>query len=939
MPQTRHLGLVYWNIARKLLMRKYFPALLSIAAICSAADFKTGQAARLVIGQKTFTAQTPAATTDDPLTAPGAVLGAVGGVAVANGIVIVADDNRVGAAPDNNRVLIYRNLAAQLPGLTSEIQPYAGRCPVCGGMADVVLGQPDFSTSDLKPASAQTLRLPTAVATDGRVLVVADTDNNRVLIWKSIPTTNQQPADLVLGQPDFKSTVVNEGRGAVPTARSFRGPQGVWVQGGKLFVADTQNHRVLIWNSIPTSNFQPADIVLGQPSFEAATQDNLAATTVAAKPDNMLNPVSVTTDGVSLLVSDLGHNRVLMWNSIPTKNQTPADLALGQPDLTSAVANNSSALCDSNGTDSSGNNTYPAKCEATLNFPRFALSDGKRLFIADGGNDRVLVFNTIPNASGYRADVILGQPASIVNQNSDSAAPLQRSSADSVRTPMGMAWDGTNLYVTDPFNRRVMVFSLAETDLPYTGVRNAASRDVYAVGTVSFSGTINEGDEVTITIGGKDYKYKVLKDDTFTSVVNSFVSLINAGTGDPNVFASPNATLAMVVLTARTSGEPGNNVTLTTALSTSAQIVATTPGATLAGGQDAAKIAPGTIVSIVGDNLSDSSESAPADAQQLPFELANTQVYFDGIRAPLFYVSPSQINTQVPWEVLDATSINAYVRTRRSDGTYSVTNAIAVPIVPQNPGIFAESGPDPRPGVVMHGSSYATGTVSVDGTAQAGDTATIIIEDRQYTYTVQDGDTLNTIRDALVSLIHNGDERVDAFPSSIFTRVRLRARVAGPAGNGIVFSAKANDSAQVIMTATGAALCCANIAYSRVTDDNPAIPGETLIIYATGLGLVTPDEAKQGLNDGIAYNGPELNQPNESVYAMAGGKTANTLFAGAKLRTVGVFEVQLELNSDIPTDPQTQMTIAQDIYVSNIVTFPVRSPKDDVPPPTPTPTP
>jgi len=33
--------------------------------------------------------------------------------------------------------------------------------------------------------------------------MVADTQNNRVLIWNSIPTQNNQPADLVLGQPNL----------------------------------------------------------------------------------------------------------------------------------------------------------------------------------------------------------------------------------------------------------------------------------------------------------------------------------------------------------------------------------------------------------------------------------------------------------------------------------------------------------------------------------------------------------------------------------------------------------------------------------------------------------------------------------------------------------------------------------------------------------------
>ena len=36
----------------------------------------------------------------------------------------------------------------------------------------------------------------------------------------------------------------------------------------------------------------------------------------------------------------------------------------------------------------------------------------------------------------------------------------------------------------------------------------------------------------------------------------------------------------------------------------------------------------------------------------------------------------------------------------------------------------------------------------------------------------------------------------------------------------------------------------------------------------------------------------------------------------------------MQLNADIPTNPQTQLTIAQDIYVSNIVTFPVFIPNE-----------
>jgi hypothetical protein len=165
----------------------------------------------------------------------------------------------------------------------------------------------------------------------------------------------------------------------------MRGPQGVWIQNGKLFVADTQNHRVLIFNSIPTANGAAADLVLGQKDLASFVEPDLTKNSNDATPSSLSSPVSVTSDGVRLYVADLGHNRVLIWNSIPASNAAAADVVVGQPDLNSALANNSSKLCPSNGTDTDNKPTYPRFCEATMDFPRYALSDGRRLFVADGG--------------------------------------------------------------------------------------------------------------------------------------------------------------------------------------------------------------------------------------------------------------------------------------------------------------------------------------------------------------------------------------------------------------------------------------------------------------------------------------------------------------------------------------------------------------------------
>jgi hypothetical protein len=904
---------------------KYFVLSLALASTLSAAEFRTGQAARAIIGQQTFTRQgsVPSAS----------VLGAASGVAYANDTLVVADSSRVPAYPQGNRVLVYRNLSGKVPSAKATIPLTDTRCPVCRAEADVVLGQPDFGKIDLGLAQNR-FRTPTSVATDGQKIVVADTDNNRVLIWNSIPASNETPADVVIGQKDFTTGVINYGgNGNSPSAQGLRGPQGVWIQNGRLYVADTQNHRVLMWNSIPAQNGQNADLVLGRPDFTSFVEPDISKVAVSASATSMLNPVSVTSDGTRLYVTDLGHNRVLIWNSIPTQNGQGADIAIGQPDVASTDTvsasdpNNSRYLCPSNGTDSTTNNpTYPYACAATLSFPRYALSDGKRLFIADGGNDRILVFNSVPTRSGQPADEVLGQLNDNLVQDSDE---LRISAADSMRTPSSLAWDGSNLYVADPFNRRILVFTIGEEALPITGVRNAASRDIFAVGSVTFSADPKENDEVTIKIAdAREYKFKAAKDQKIADVVTGLVIAINAGSGDPDVLATPNIAFNQLILTAKASGDAGNVVGFTATVSTGAQIQPTASGATLSGGQDAAKIAPGTLVSILGDHLADTTAVASNEGNDLPRNLAGVEVYMDGIGAPLLYVSPTQINTQMPFEVNDASSVTTWVRIEGKDGV-RITNAIAVPVVPQNPGIFAEEGTDPRPGVAYHGSSYASGLISIDGTPTENDVVSITIgDDRTYSYTVKKDDTLAIIRDALIQLINDGaNEEVTATAAGIYTRIVLRAKIPGPEGQGLKYSATGTDN--VLLTAITTQLCCASQEGARITESDPAVPGETITIYATGLGLVGPDEAKFATVTGSKYGGPELNQPNSPVDdAIVGGKTANVLFAGMKPGAIGVYEVKLLLNPDIPTNPQTQLWIAQGFFVSNIVTFPVLNPSE-----------
>ena len=902
--------------------------LVSAAAVF-AQNFINGQAARAVIGQTTFTAADP--------NSSNAVIGAVSGIAYANNTLFVVDDNRLGATPENNRVLIFQNLSSMLPAPTAQLA-YSTTCPVCVGTASVVLGQPDFTTTTVNfTASQSDLRQPTAVASDGVHLVVADTNHNRVLIWNRIPTANDTPADVVVGQTDFfgtglcgKDTCTNNG----PTASSLRGPQGVWIQNGKLYIADTQNSRVLIYNSIPTTNGAAADVVVGAPDFKTAAQVDLDTQNPVMTASTFINPVSVTTDGVRLFVADVGANRVLIWNKIPTANGVAADVEIGQPDMTESIPNDSFTtytdpttnvttqipiLCTiPTGLDTNGNPTYPNVCLYTLNFPRFAFSDGTHLFIADGGNDRVLEYYTIPTSNAPAADIIVGQLGGDVDKSDDAV--------DSMNTPVAMAWDGSNLYVSDPYNRRIMVYTPQDNTLPYQAVVNAASQQVIASGYITIGGNVKAGDVITVSIDNFAYNYTLKETDTYLDVVAGLVAGINSGlSGDPNVTASVDATDARVVLSAKQTGALGDQVSYTASVSTGSSITASAEESTLTGGGSAAQVGPGTIVEINGTGLSAGSASADLTQSTLPTTLGGTQVYFNGIASPIYSVSPTQVVAQVPWEFTTEDSVNAYVRSVMSDGSIMATSAVALSIVPANPGIFTVPNTNPQVAMAYHGSSSAVGIVSVDGSVAAGDVATVTIDTLTYNYTVQSFDTLDSIRDAIVALL-NTDPQVTARAADYYDRIILQARIQGPEGDSIAYSATASSGSSFSLTAFAAVLCCANVAGAPITYQNPAEAGEIITLYATGLGVPVSSPAYTSLiaTDQMYPLGAPDTLPPETVAstqtfvsAICGGSTADVLASSLMQGTFGTFSVVLHLNSGLKTNIYTLCTIAQGRYISN----------------------
>jgi len=100
-------------------------------------------------------------------------------------------------------------------------------------------------------------------------------------------------------------------------------------------------------------------------------------------------------------------------------------------------------------------------------------------------------------------------------------------------------------------------------------------------------------------------------------------------------------------------------------------------------------LAPGSYVSIFGNALADSTELYGTAA--LPVSLASVSVSFDdgGLSLPghLSYVSPTQVNVQIPWEFQGHSSVRMKVAM-----SYLFSNVYTLNLAQYSPGLFANSG-------------------------------------------------------------------------------------------------------------------------------------------------------------------------------------------------------------------------------------------------------
>lgn len=279
--------------------------------------------------------------------------------------------------------------------------------------------------------SADHLYAPRGVWLDDERLVVADTGNHRILIWHGVPRTSHSPADVVLGQVDFTHEGA-QGGGRGPE-RGLRLPTGVIVHEGRLIVADAWNHRVLIWDSVPERSDVAPDVVIGQP--DATSRDENRG---ALGPDSFRWPHDLAGDESVLLVTDAGNHRVLGWCP-PPRADGPASMVLGQSDFHSGAEL-----------------PYAPQSADGLRFPYAIDTEGSRLAVADTANNRILIWEEMPDRSATPADGVLGQPDFAANGENR----WERVADDTLCWPYGISLHRECLAVADSGNNRVVIWSL-----------------------------------------------------------------------------------------------------------------------------------------------------------------------------------------------------------------------------------------------------------------------------------------------------------------------------------------------------------------------------------------------------------------------------------------------------------------------------------------------
>lgn len=167
---------------------------------------------------------------------------------------VFSDGQRLWIADTGNRRILYFDA---IP--TEHFAPARG-----------VVGKPGFITRDYEnqdPIWPYSVKISPAGA-----MSVADTQYYRILIWRDWRTAFHQKADVIIGQADLDSNGQNQ-FGPHPGANTLSWCYDTCFSQNGILVADTGNSRVLRFDSLPGHHNPAADGLIGKPDFFTGSEN------------------------------------------------------------------------------------------------------------------------------------------------------------------------------------------------------------------------------------------------------------------------------------------------------------------------------------------------------------------------------------------------------------------------------------------------------------------------------------------------------------------------------------------------------------------------------------------------------------------------------------------------------------------------------------------
>jgi uncharacterized protein (TIGR03437 family) len=466
------------------------------------------------------------------------------------------------------------------------------------------------------------------------------------------------------------------GDGLQASSAALNHPRGIAIDSaGMIYIADVDNHRI--------RRVTPAGIIstfAGNGAYGFSGDGNLA---FYASFSNVMG-LALDPSG-NLYIADSSNQRIRK-----------------------VTANgNVTTIAGTGGSGSFSGDGGPATA-ATLNTPTSMVFDAAgNLYFADSSNQRIRRIGTdgiITTIAGNGLEGFSGDGGFATSASMDF--------------PLGLARDQAgNLYFADGNNNRIRKISAAGIISTFVG---NGSGHFAGDGGMAFSASINIPSDVAIDNAGNMYiadsgNNRVRKVDPSGIITTVAGTGTDGFSGDGGPASQAMLSFPWGVITdaagavyiadrvnSRIRKIAGALVTLAPTLDGTA-----VNGATFVKN---VAIAPGAIVTIFGTNLADGV--AIASGAPYPTVLGTTRVTFNGIAAPLFYVSAGQINAQAPFEMgVGSASIQVTRGTTVSPlGSVTVANV--------SPGIFILDQTTAQ-GAILH-ANYAI--VGGNSPARTGET-------------------------------------------------------------------------------------------------------------------------------------------------------------------------------------------------------------------------